>query len=386
MSSGALTTAVYPLLVPVSLPALQRLQQYKSIFATSYTAALKQPVLESSISAITCGGTLIYKANTAAAAAAGTAPVPATASDAPTGTLEVATAPAEPSATAAAIDIQDSGTTAATAGAMPARTLLALARIHQAKSTPQTILPTQPSLLQQQQQRKNVLALVEIITRFSMPAPATHYDRARIAETVVTGSSGILSGPMSEFFKVPSALMNFVPWSHNADSQEAAHMPTASRARAAVPVIKPTVSYNEAPTCLFPLTRSNSMADDQGRFWSLMDGKECVFRPAAAAIPRPVARSVSWQDAPACVEQPNESNSVADNNGRLWGWQEGESCAFKSESAAQGVTSGDAARVATGDAASKVSVVWGAAPSCSFSPKQGNAVPGGLGLQHCSRS
>jgi hypothetical protein len=260
---------------------------------------------------------------------------------------------------------------------MPARTLLAYADIWEDTAESHSILATQRSLLQQQQ-RKNVLALVEIITRFSMPAPSTHLERARIAETVVTGSFAILSGPMSEFFKVPSALMNFVPLSNNnADSQEVAQLPAPNRARAAVPVIMPSVSYNEAPTCLFPLTRSNSMADDQGRFWSLMDGKEYVFRPAAAAIPRPVARSVSWEDAPACVEQPNESNSVADNNGRLRGWQEGASCAFKNENAASWVRA-DAARLAAGDAAGKVSVVWEAAPSCSFSPNKGNAVPGRL--------
>jgi hypothetical protein len=179
---------------------------------------------------------------------------------------------------------------------------------------------------------------------------------------------------MSEFFKVPSALMNFVPWSSNANSNEIAPQP-----RTAVPMIRPSASYTEAPTCLFPLTRSNSMADDQGRFWSLMDGKECVFRPAAAAIPRPVAKSVSWQDAAACIEQPNESNSVADESGRLWGWQEGASCAFKSDNVTPIGSRSDVARVATGsdgDATGRLSVVWEAAPSCSFSPNRANAVPG----------
>jgi hypothetical protein len=268
--------------------------------------------------------------------------------------------------------------TSSAAAARPARTLLVHADVLTGANA-HSSMKSSRSLLQQQQQqqRKNVLAPVEIVTRFSMPAPATHTDRARIAETVVTGSSAILSGPMSEFFEVPSALMNFVPWSSNTHSNEAG----APQPRTAVPVIRPSLSYSEAPTCLFPLTRSNSMADDQGRFWSLMDGKECVFRPAAAAIPRPVAKSVSWQDAPACIEQPNESNSVADDNGRLWGWQTGASCAFKNDSLAPIAIANAAARVAAGgpgDAPGMLSVVWEAASSCSFSPNRANAVPGEL--------
>jgi hypothetical protein len=321
------------------------LQQYKAIFSASYTAALKQPVLQSSISAITCGGTLVYTAGSSGAVTAATA--------------------------------GGASNDASFTAVRPARTLLAYADVLTSANADRSLTSGRYLLQQQQQQqqRKNVLALVEIITRFSMPAPATHADRARIAETVVTGSSAILSGPMSEFFKVPSALMNFVPWSSNAHSNEIA----PAQPRTAVPAIRPSLSYSEAPTCLFPLTRSNSMADDQGRFWSLMDGKECVFRPAAAAIPRPVARSVSWQDAAACIEQPNESNSVADDNGRLWGWQSGVSCAFKSDSLTPLAMRKDAARVAAGSsgaAPGMLSVVWEAAPSCSFSPNRANAVPG----------
>ncbi|WIA09369.1 hypothetical protein OEZ85_008775 [Tetradesmus obliquus] len=367
----------------------ERLQQYKAIFAASYTAALKQPVHEGSISAITCGGTLIYKAYTSAAAptpSASAAAVPEVST--PANLAEATARVAAASNGAPTAPMQPAAADRAAAAAMPTRTLLAHAgfgAIHNSWASQRSLL--------QQQQRRNVLSLVEVVTRFRLPAPASHAERTAIAESVVTGSSAILSGPMSEFFKVPSALMNFVPWSNNnnnnnnadnlykADSQEAALLPAPGRARAAVPMMQPRLSYAEAPTCLFPLTRSNSMADDQGRFWSLMDGQECVFRPAAAAIPRPVARFVSWEDAPACEEQPSESNSVADDSGRLWGWQAGASCAFKNEEAAASAAKGDAARVAAPDAAaaaaeaSRVSVVWEAAPSCSFSPNKGNAVP-----------
>jgi hypothetical protein len=144
--------------------------------------------------------------------------------------------------------------------------------------------------------------------------------------------------------------------------------------------IVPSVRYSEAPTCLFPLTRSNSMSDDEGRLWSMMGGKECVFRPAAAAIPKPI---VLWHDAPACEEEPTENNSVVDDNGRLWGWQDNASCAFKRSNDAlpsSAASTGSAARMAASSSrsstAGRVSVVWEAAPSCSFSPTRANAMPG----------
>jgi hypothetical protein len=37
-----------------------------------------------------------------------------------------------------------------------------------------------------------------------------------------------------------------------------------------------------------------------------------------------------WRQAAACGGVPNSSMHITDRSGRLWGWQKGESCAFKS--------------------------------------------------------
>lgn len=56
--------------------------------------------------------------------------------------------------------------------------------------------------------------------------------------------------------------------------------------------------------------------------------------PACAAAapspsPSPAPAAVTWEIAPACRDAPNKTNSVQDGAGRLWGWQEGKACAYK---------------------------------------------------------
>jgi hypothetical protein len=164
-------------------------------------------------------------------------------------------------------------------------------------------------------------------------------------------------------------------------------------------------NYRSAPTCPFPPSKSNSVADSQGRFWSWNWGTECVFRaPAAGQNDKPV--KVDWDTAVTCDEAPNERNSVVDDNGRLWGWQNDASCAFRSwgkgsssstTAATPGAPDGAAnARMPMkqqqapknpaasfkdmqDDLPTRVSVVWESAPTCSFAPSDGNAVPDTFG-------
>lgn len=84
--------------------------------------------------------------------------------------------------------------------------------------------------------------------------------------------------------------------------------------------------FAEAPECPFPPTRSNSVPDKKGRFWSVINSKECVFRPNHAE--QAEAPPYTFHTAPECQGAPNDSNSVTDDEGRLWGWQNGVSCAF----------------------------------------------------------
>jgi hypothetical protein len=328
--------------------AAQRLEQYKAIFAASYTSALQQQVPEASITSITCGSNEFYKVVYTSGNANATTTLPSPASQ--------------------AIALPSSAGSAAAVDATPTRLLAdsGAPHAHGTRSLTLTFV------------RQSPLALVEVVTRFKLPAPASHADRTRMVETVVTGSSAILSGPMSEFFKVPSALMNFVPWSNN-NNDSLDNLEMGAQPLSTPPTVVPSMSYAEAPACLFPLTRSNSMADDQGRLWSMMGGKECVFRPAAAAIPKPI---VAWSAAPTCDDEATENNSVVDDSGRLWGWQDGASCAFRrSNNTMPSSGSSSAQRLSANsrsDVPGRVSVVWEAAPSCSFSPTRANAMPGEL--------
>lgn len=329
----------------------ERLDQYKLIFAASYTAALQQHVPESAITSINCAGSAVYTVVYTSGSSNTTTSLPAAAA-------EVAPAGSETFAEAAGA-----------AASQPSRHLLAEPSTNSTRGTRALTL---------QFVRQSPLSLVEVVTRFRLPAPASHAERTAIAEAVVTGSSAILSGPMSEFFKVPSALMNFMPWSNNNNNinNNADNLEMGSQSLGTQPTIVPSVSYSAAPTCLFPLTKTNSMADDEGRLWSMMAGKECVFRPAAAPIPKPV---VSWSDAPLCDDEADENNSVVDDSGRLWGWQDGASCAFKRSDSARPSSHGRSGKRMAASSRSetpgRVSVVWEAAPSCSFSPSKANAMP-----------
>lgn len=53
------------------------------------------------------------------------------------------------------------------------------------------------------------------------------------------------------------------------------------------------------------------------------------------AIPNTASTTLSidaWDAAPACTAAPTAANSVRDNSGRLWGWENQASCAYKSGS------------------------------------------------------
>jgi hypothetical protein len=100
-----------------------------------------------------------------------------------------------------------------------------------------------------------------------------------------------------------------------------------------------------------------------------------------------------------CSDAPNEHNSVVDDNGRLWGWQNDASCAYKlygKGSSSNTVASPNArmpmkqqlqaqARSAASfkdmqnNLPTRVSVVWESAPTCSFAPNDANAVPDTFG-------
>eukprot|EP00775_Hariotina_reticulata_P007003 gene7003-7218_t len=154
--------------------------------------------------------------------------------------------------------------------------------------------------------------------------------------------------------------------------------PAAPRPTPAKPAARPTPKipsndpWQAAPACSGSPTRSNSVTDSKGRKWGFQRGASCAFKavrtpsaapaapaakpvprntpagqkrpgpaaPAAKPVPRntpagqkrpgPAAQSRSaWDLAPSCLGQPNKYNGVRDSQGKIWGFQNGVSCAYK---------------------------------------------------------
>lgn len=199
---------------------------------------------------------------------------------------------------------------------------------------------------------RDFLTLVEVVTRFSVPAPTDSTTREEVAQTVTTQSSKLLSGPLSAFFLVSETLVNSNPM---------------------VLKLKPDqsgTSYDTAPTCQFQPTKTNSVADSHGRFWSMQDGKECVFRAQISTKLQP--RDVTWEQAPSCGGKPTQYNSVMDGNNRLWGWQSGQSCVFKDDKQ-QPLGHTAAASRKVSKPSGRVGLVWEAVPTCTAAPNTANS-------------
>jgi hypothetical protein len=125
--------------------------------------------------------------------------------------------------------------------------------------------------------------------------------------------------------------------------------------------------YAQAPTCNRAPTILNSVADSSGRLWGWEKGQSCVFRAVSVSTTQPVSyAATTWQAAPSCTGIPTPQTSVVDDLGRLWGWQYGQSCAYRSVPPLRGTSPAPM-------------VEWESAPTCLFAPTQQNAVPDSKG-------
>lgn len=131
------------------------------------------------------------------------------------------------------------------------------------------------------------------------------------------------------------------------------HPPTAA-------FLQPLAS---ARTCVRAPTSLNSVADSSGRLWGWEKGQSCVFRARFVADSQPVSYSATtWQSSPTCWGVPTPQNSVMDDLGRMWGWQNGASCAYRGIPPLRG-------------APPAPEVEWDSAPTCMFAPTRQNSVP-----------
>jgi hypothetical protein len=131
------------------------------------------------------------------------------------------------------------------------------------------------------------------------------------------------------------------------------------------------VVWAMAPTCEFVPTPRNSEPDRQGRLWGWQGGASCAFRSEGTdGQPQPV--QYTWDNADVCKQPPDSSNSIPDTTGNLWGWQNGRSCAFRGH---------DDGRVSSAAIASfEQTFDSEQSPTCIGKPNPVNSVTGGKGM------
>jgi hypothetical protein len=132
-----------------------------------------------------------------------------------------------------------------------------------------------------------------------------------------------------------------------------------------------TVVWAMAPTCDFVPTPRNSEPDRQGRLWGWQEGVSCAFRSQGAeGQPQPV--QYGWDNADVCKQQPDSSNSIPDTTGNLWGWQSGRSCAFRGHDDGEVSTAAIRSFEATFNSEES--------PTCLGKPNPVNSVSAGKGM------
>lgn len=100
--------------------------------------------------------------------------------------------------------------------------------------------------------------------------------------------------------------------------------------------------WDEASRCADTPSQANSVQDGDGRLWGY-DAKQaipCAFRAESGApVVFPGYVPLKFETAPACGAALTSANSMEDEAGRLWGWDQTskENCAFKDASSGQPV-------------------------------------------------
>jgi hypothetical protein len=91
-------------------------------------------------------------------------------------------------------------------------------------------------------------------------------------------------------------------------------------------------TWVDAPICLYsPGPSVVVIRDTLNRLWGWQDGASCAFKYSNGQ-PVMLTRTglaLTWEDAPDCPGLPDGDNSMRDQWNRYWGWHDGESCAFR---------------------------------------------------------
>lgn len=89
-----------------------------------------------------------------------------------------------------------------------------------------------------------------------------------------------------------------------------------------------------ADPCKMKPTPKNSVPDTDGRLWGWQAGRNCAFRSSdqptiQAAFDGSLKQTADWSNSPACEGAPNAVNSVLGEKGILWGYEKKQRCAYR---------------------------------------------------------
>eukprot|EP00879_Flechtneria_rotunda_P030689 GHRR01033357.1.p1 GENE.GHRR01033357.1~~GHRR01033357.1.p1 ORF type:complete len:103 (-),score=40.63 GHRR01033357.1:590-898(-) len=74
---------------------------------------------------------------------------------------------------------------------------------------------------------------------------------------------------------------------------------------------------------------SSALQDTEGRLWWYESGRSCAYRGADGKPLYYIGYvQVKWDTAPACPGTATLTNSMADAQGRMWGWSDNKPCKY----------------------------------------------------------
>lgn len=234
----------------------------------------------------------------------------------------------------------------------------------------------------------------DIVTTFSVPAPADEAARTERTRNIMANSEGILTDPLSQFFGVPVKFKGIEqldasgapiaaadgtaagtaarevpgerppPASPVSPRQPAGVTPPPGVTRPLVPapvpppVLAPVLT--EPPPLELPIPDEKQQQQPRKPPPPVPNPKpQKPSKPGKGPKPSPAQGSDPLYDtAPSCSSAPTMANSVADTLDRLWGWENWQSCVFRGFTSVQPEV---------------VNSAWEAAPPCKAQPNSGNS-------------
>ncbi|WIA12941.1 hypothetical protein OEZ85_006556 [Tetradesmus obliquus] len=340
----------------------QQLDNYSAVFSASYATALKLPPSYFNVDAVKCGGAPMTSSSSSSSRVGPSRHLLAAMVD-------------NPGAAAAGMRgapqslVQQGSSGRPKAG--PAAALLAAA-------------PTAGAGAKD----------TDIVTTFSVPAPADEAARTERTRNIMANSEGILTDPLSQFFGVPVKFKGIEQLDASGAPIAAADGTAAGTAAREVPgerpppaspvsprqpagitpppgVTRPLVPAPVPPPVLAPV-----LTEPPPLELPIPDEKQQQQpRKPPPPVPNPKPQKPSkpgkgpkpspaqgfdplYDTAPSCSSAPTMANSVADTLDRLWGWENWQSCVFRGFTSVQPEV---------------VNSAWEAAPPCKAQPNSGNS-------------